>query len=121
MGKAWVLDTETKGTGAQMVPLEKLETKSVPRARRASPRPMRKQPQAPAPRQPRRFKVVDIVSRRVLAEGTGTRATLDVLEGVRSAVDVSVFVWDEQAERWRQLSHRERKALWGFRGGDAGG
>jgi hypothetical protein len=24
MGKAWVLDTETKGTGAQMLPLEKV-------------------------------------------------------------------------------------------------
>ena len=25
MAKAWVLDTDTKGTGAEMVPLEKLE------------------------------------------------------------------------------------------------
>jgi hypothetical protein len=27
MGKIWVLDTETKGTGANMVPLEKVERK----------------------------------------------------------------------------------------------
>jgi hypothetical protein len=38
MGKVWVLDTETKGTGAQMVPLEKAqrdaETKPAVRARK---------------------------------------------------------------------------------------
>jgi hypothetical protein len=31
MGKVWVLDTETKGTGAQMVPLEKVQAKPEPR------------------------------------------------------------------------------------------
>jgi hypothetical protein len=45
MGKTWVLDTETKGTGASMVPLEKVQQRSetpprrpAARARRA-PRP----------------------------------------------------------------------------------
>jgi hypothetical protein len=28
MGKTWVLDTETKGTGANMVPLEKVQKKA---------------------------------------------------------------------------------------------
>ena len=28
MGKTWVLDTETKGTGANMVPLEKVQQKA---------------------------------------------------------------------------------------------
>jgi hypothetical protein len=43
MRKAWVLDTETKGTGAQMVPLEKTrkqperEAKRKRRPRKASP------------------------------------------------------------------------------------
>jgi hypothetical protein len=45
MGKAWVLDTDTKGTGAQMVPLEKVlekpgkkdEAASRSRRRRAEP------------------------------------------------------------------------------------
>jgi hypothetical protein len=36
MGKAWVLDTETKGTGANMVPLEKVQEKSDAQPRRAS-------------------------------------------------------------------------------------
>jgi hypothetical protein len=31
MGKVWVLDTETKGTGANMVPLEKAQAKQEPR------------------------------------------------------------------------------------------
>jgi hypothetical protein len=35
VGKVWVLDTETKGTGANMVPLEKTEKRPAPpRAKR---------------------------------------------------------------------------------------
>src|ERR671919_2949968 len=34
MGKTWVLDTETKGTGANMVPLEKAQAKPEPRRRK---------------------------------------------------------------------------------------
>jgi hypothetical protein len=30
VGKVWVLDTETKGTGANMVPLERVLSKSGP-------------------------------------------------------------------------------------------
>jgi hypothetical protein len=35
MGKTWVLDTETKGTGANMVPLEKVQEKADGQPRRA--------------------------------------------------------------------------------------
>ena len=35
MGKVWVLDTETKGTGANMVPLEKVQ-KEAPRPSKPS-------------------------------------------------------------------------------------
>jgi hypothetical protein len=38
MGKVWVLDTETKGTGAQMVPLEKVLEKPESRTKPAAPR-----------------------------------------------------------------------------------
>ena len=38
MGKVWVLDTETKGTGANMVPLEKVQAKPEPRRRKAAQR-----------------------------------------------------------------------------------
>jgi hypothetical protein len=37
MGKVWVLDTETKGTGAQMVPLENVQAKPEPAPRPAKP------------------------------------------------------------------------------------
>jgi len=37
--KTWVLDTETKGTGANVVPLEKTEAGPVPKRRRARPAP----------------------------------------------------------------------------------
>jgi hypothetical protein len=43
MGKVWVLDTETKGTGAQMVPLEKVQAKSEPAPRPAKPRRRRRE------------------------------------------------------------------------------
>jgi hypothetical protein len=49
--KVWVLDSETKGTGAQMVPLEDVEQKPAPR----SPRP-RPHPAAEAPPRPRKRK-----------------------------------------------------------------
>jgi hypothetical protein len=39
MGKTWVLDTETKGTGANMVPLEKVQAKPEPRTRKPARRP----------------------------------------------------------------------------------
>jgi hypothetical protein len=119
MAKIWVLDTETKGTGAQMVPLEKVLKKKrtkgsapvvVPRrATESRPAP------APQPRQPHRFKVVDLVSREVLAEGANARVTVDLLRQVRSVVDVNIFVWEPKLDRWRLLTLGEQKALWRFR------
>ena len=120
MARTWILDTETKGTGAQMVPLDTVVGKPgepsgkplfVPRKHRPKPAP------EPAPRPPRRFKVVDITSREVLAEGADTRATLALLGGIRSSVDVNVSVWEPASERWRLLTLRERRLLWERRGG----
>ncbi len=48
MAKTWVLDTDTKGTGARMVPLEDVLAKPDPEPRRA--RPARKPAEAPAGR-----------------------------------------------------------------------
>ena len=115
MAKVWVLDTSTKGTGATVVPLERApekarreDTPQFPVAKRVE----RKRADEPAPRPPRRFKVVDIVSSETLAEGAGMRATLDVLKDVRSMVDVRVFVWDDEKDRWRLLTLGEQRALW---------
>jgi hypothetical protein len=120
MGKVWVLDTETKGTGANMVPLEKVLRKPAPGTRHVSVAPKPKPRVAPErdeePREPRRFKVLDIMTRRVLADAAGARATVDVLEGVRSIVDVNIYVWEPKTRTWRQLLHGEKQLLWGFRG-----
>jgi hypothetical protein len=119
MGRVWVLDTETKGTGAEMVPLEKLlERKAAPKRerisviRRESARP---QEVAPKPKPPRRFRVVDVMMNEVLVEDSGARATVDALGEVRSIVDVRIYVWNEAAEDWRPLTPAEKRGLWRFR------
>jgi hypothetical protein len=76
-------------------------------------------PAAPAPagpRAPRQFKVVDVLTRQVLAEGTSARDTIRLLEQVRSVVDVTLWVWQPETERWRMLSLEEARALWAYRG-----
>ncbi len=117
MAKKWILDTETKGTGAQMLPLEKVlrEPAGKPARRPVPPRKPRREP-ATEPPKPRRFKVVDVMTREVLAEGAGTRATVDLLEGIRSIVDVAIYVWSDTTEKWQPLSFGESKMLWDFRG-----
>jgi hypothetical protein len=115
MGRVWVLDTETKGTGAEMVPLEK--ARPAPRAKPffVPPKPAPPKPdETPAPRAPRRFRIVDVLTHAVLADGTDPRATLELLDGVRS-VDVEVFVWEPEDERWRLLTLGEQRALMDLR------
>src|SRR5687768_12235257 len=117
MRKTWVLDTETKGTGAQMVPLEKALEKpaSKPRRPAAGAKPKAPAPEAAEPKQPPTFKVVDAMTRQVLAEGASTRATVYLLREVRSQVDVSIYAREPKTVKWRPLSPREKKLLWGFR------
>jgi hypothetical protein len=116
MGKLWVLDTETKGTGAEMVPLEKV-VEEARRGRAPVLAPKRRKRVAPPPRSaPRRFRVVDVMSRQVVAEDVDTRAMVEALKGFRSVVDVSVLGWDDAAADWRPLTLRERRAVWSLRG-----
>src|SRR3954447_10261591 len=112
--KIWVLDTETKGTGAQMVPLEQVERRAETGDRRVWVPPKRRprDPAPPAPRAPRRFKVIDVVTREVLAEDAGARDTLRVLGGVARMHDVSLYVWEPEGARWRLLSLAEQEAVW---------
>jgi len=53
MAKTWVLDTDTKGTGARVVPLERVLEKPAPEDRPA-PRTERGRPARPAPPAPKR-------------------------------------------------------------------
>jgi len=68
MAKIWVLDTETKGTGANMVPLEKVLKKPAPADQRILrvPRPKGADDvpghESPMPREPHRFRVVDVMT-----------------------------------------------------------
>jgi len=117
MGKKWVLDTETKGTGAQMLPLEKvLEHRAGKPARPPVPPRADRPAPAPKPAPPRRFKVVDAVTRKVLAEHADTRATVDLLGRTRSIVDVAIYVWNDPLEKWLLLTFAEAKMLWNLRG-----
>jgi hypothetical protein len=117
MGKTWVLDTETKGTGAQMVPIDKAHGDASRGGRSAivvqEPKPRPERP--PEPRGPRRFKVVDVMSKRALAEGASTAETVEALRRQRSIVDVTIFVWEPKRDAWQELSLREKQMLWGFR------
>jgi len=115
VGKVWVLDTETKGTGAQMVPLEKTlkQPASEPARRRARPVPKRESHTGEAePAPPRRFRVIDALSREVIAEDAGLAETVELLGDVRQPVAVSVYVWEPKAGDWRLLTRRELSLLW---------
>ena len=46
---------------------------------------------------PRRFRVTVVVSRRTLGDDLDARATLALLAGQRSSVDVNVSVWEPDA------------------------
>ena len=79
-GKVWVLDTETKGTGAQMVPLESTLKQPQPKEHLLDPKMRRQKPEPDArPPAPRRFKVVDVSTRQVLADDADARMTLELL------------------------------------------
>jgi hypothetical protein len=118
MAKTWILDTETKGTGAHVVPLEKaLKRPAIEQdlALIALERPPRATEPA-EPLGPLQFKIVDVRSSQVLAEGASASATIELLEGIGSVVDIRIYVWMREAKRWRLLTLAEQKTLWGFRG-----
>jgi hypothetical protein len=113
MGKVWVLDTETKGTGANMVPLDRVRKRpSAPEPLFVPRKPQPRPAEEPRPRPPRRFKVVDVMTRQTLVEDAGARETVEALRGVRSNVDVNVYVWHGEDERWRLLTLPEQRAIW---------
>jgi hypothetical protein len=120
VAKTWVLDTETKGTGAHMVPLEALlrrpgkerdlATVTFKRTERSAPD-VSSDPPAPL-----RFKVVDVLAARELGRDISASATVRLLEGMRSVLDARVYVWMASSGRWRLLTLDEHKLLWQFRG-----
>jgi hypothetical protein len=111
MGKTWILHTETKGTGAAMVPLERAVKRSAPEPLSVPRRPKPPEPEPPKPRAPRRFRVVDVMTRQRLIDDASAAETVAALRDVRSIVDVNVYVWHEERERWRLLTFSEQRTL----------
>jgi hypothetical protein len=100
-----------------MVPLEKVLQKpaSKPEPDFVPPKPRPRPAAAPEPRQPRRFKVVEVITGRVLAEDVDANAAVGALEHVKSLVDAHVYVWQPRAKRWRLLTIAEQKTIWAKR------
>lgn len=117
MGKTWVLHTETKGTGAQMMPLERVQTRTAIAAPLVVPRKPRRRTKDDArpSRGAHRFRIVDVVTRETLADNAGVAEAIEVLRELRSPVDVNVYVWREQPGRWRLLTLAEKRSLWDLR------
>jgi hypothetical protein len=118
MGRVWVLDLDASGTGAEMRPLDSVlqEPQSKPDLALVRRKPQAQPAEAPEPPEPRRFKVVDVMSGRVTAEDANARATVDLLADVRSIGDVRVYVWEHETDRWRLLTLAEQRTLWDLRG-----
>ena len=119
MARVWVLDTETKGTGAQMVPLDQVLKKPAPHGEPLFVPPQRREPapKAPEPRAPRRFRILDVETRAVLADDVPARDALLLLIVVRSSVDVQVYGWEPKGDRWRLLTLPEQRVMWERRQG----
>jgi hypothetical protein len=117
MARTWVLDLDPSGTGAEMRPLDTVLRKPERDPdlalvkRKPQPRPEKPAEQ----RKPHRFKVVDVMTGEVRAEGASTRATVDLLRDIRSIADVRVYTWSEEARRWRLLTLAEQRTLWDLR------
>jgi hypothetical protein len=120
MGKTWVLDTETKGTGAHMAPLEaalRRAGEDRPLATVTFKRPPVAAPDtSPEPPAPLSFKVVDVFNGHELARGVDLQATLGLLERKSSVLDSRVYLWVPSSGRWRLLTLDEHKLLWSYRG-----
>jgi hypothetical protein len=112
--RTWVLDTETKGTGATMVPLDRVERPEQPKREKLWVPPKRtpREPKPPEPPAPRRFRVIDVLSRRVLLQDGSVRETLALLGGIERMHDVTVYVWEPDEDRWRLLTMTEQRVVW---------
>jgi hypothetical protein len=112
MAKTWVLDTETKGTGAHIAPLKsrarggEKELALVQLER--PPRP----PQAPVEEPHTRFRVIDVMSASVVGEDLDARDAVQELAKMRSALDARVYVRSRPDARWRLLSLADTRQLW---------
>ena len=112
MGTTWVLDTETKGTGANMVPLERVTKRtSAPAHQFVIPERRPPHKESPTPRLARRFRIVNVMTRQDMLEDGSAREALEALRCVRSVVDVNVYIWSGERERWLLLPLPEQRTM----------
>ena len=124
--RTWVLDTETKGTGAEVVSLEKLEQRkraaqrrrglSVVRPESAVRRERESTAEEAEQRGPRRFRLVHALTGQLLAEDVSAREAVELLGEIKTVIDVHVYLWEPESASWRPLTFAEKQALWRFRG-----
>jgi hypothetical protein len=114
MAKTWVLDTETKGTGAHVAPLSSKPKRRADRALAVVqiPRPPRPADAEEEPSRERSFRLVDVRAASVIGEHLDTRTALSALGRFSSPLDARVYAWDGRRERWRLLSLAETRSLW---------
>ncbi len=114
MAKTWVLDTETKGTGAHIAPLSEGAHRGAGEAELALVE-LTRPPRAPRPSEPpprTTFRVVDVLSGETLGEDLDARETVETLAGMRSALDARVYLHHGPGTRWRLLSLADTRRLW---------
>lgn len=56
-----------------------------------------------------------MVTRETLADRASTAEAVEALQGLRSPVDVNIYVWREEQGRWRLLTFEEKRMLWDLR------
>lgn len=71
-----------------------------------------REPKPPEPAAPRRFRVLDVVTRAVLLEDGSVGEMLALLGTVEHINDVNLYVWEPGDERWRLLSIAEQRVVW---------
>jgi len=114
VAKTWVLDTETKGTGAHIAPLTGGARGGTKEAELALVQ-LTRSPRPPRPSEPpatTTFRVVDVLGGEVLGEDLAAREAVEALAGMRSALDARVYLRHGAGARWRLLSLADTRRLW---------
>jgi hypothetical protein len=116
MAKTWVLDAETKGTGAHIAPLKRDSGRAPEKLSLVQLHPPASAERAEqAPPEPKRFKVFDVLSGRVLAQDVSGGEAVRALREVSKSMDALVYVREGEGARWRLLSLADTRALWALR------
>jgi hypothetical protein len=95
VGKVWVLDTETKGTGANMVPLEKTQKRPEPAPARATRQRPRASESEAAVRRPRKRSAPETTSTDLPAGHVRKKATGEIgrIESVDAKAGTARVHW----------------------------